>query len=450
MPDAGLAPGPRGALLWGSLRAFRSDPIGLLMAARRDYGDVVRLRLGRVTAHLVSHPRGIRHVLQTRHRHYTKRTRGIAKLREILGNGLLTNDGDFWLEQRRTMQPAFHRERIQGFGSLMARAASSMLDGWDRRGGSGPLRLDVAREMMVLTLRIVAEALFGADVEPMARDVDQALGVALHVTNDRVKQPFDLPAWLPTPGNLRFRRAMGVLDGVVATLIQRRRKGEARDDLLSMLMQARDPETGQGMSDRQLRDEVMGVFLAGHETTANALTWTLYLLSQHPDAEARLHGEVVRVLGARPPSHEDMKQLPAATMVIHESMRLFPPAWLFGRSPAEDEEIEGFRIPAGSLVFLSPYVTHRHPALWPEPERFAPDRFAPEKMATLDRFAYFPFGGGPRICIGAPFANLEMLIVLASIVARFRLRLTQGAVVEAEPLVTLRPRHGMPMLLERR
>ncbi len=450
MPDAGLAPGPRGALLFGSLVAFRSDPIGLLMAAQRDHGDVVRLRLGHITAHLISHPRGIRHVLQTRHLHYTKRTRGYTKLREILGDGLLTNDGDFWLRQRRTMQPAFHRERIQGFGSLMARAVSSMLDAWERRVGAGTLQLDVAREMMALTLRIVAEALFGAAVEPVAGDVDQALGVALHVTNDRVKQAFDLPAWLPTPGNLRFRRAMRVLDGVVEGMIRQRRRGEVRDDLLSMLMEARDPETGQGMSDRQLRDEVMGVFLAGHETTANALTWTLYLLSQHPDEEARLHSEVVRVLDGRPASHEDVKQLPVANMVIQESMRLFPPAWLFGRCPTEDEEIEGFRMPAGSLVFLSPYVTHRHPEFWPDPERFSPERFAPERIATLDRFAYFPFGGGPRLCIGAPFANLEMLIVLSSIVQRFRLRLAPGAVVEAEPLVTLRPRHGMPMLLEHR
>ena len=450
MPELRRAPSPRGGLVFGSLRAFRSDPIGLLMAARRDHGDVVRLRLGRITAHLVSHPQGIRHVLQTRHLHYTKRTRGIARLREILGDGLLTNDGEFWLRQRRTMQPAFHRERIQGFGALMARAVSCMLDDWERRSGSGPLQLDVAREMMALTLRIVAEALFGADVEPVAGDVDQALGTALHVTNDRVKQPFDLPSWLPTPGNRRFRSAMAVLDGVVEAMIRQRRRGEARDDLLSMLMQARDPETGQGMSDRQLRDEVMGVFLAGHETTANALTWTLYLLSQHPDAEAELHAELARVLGGRVPTHEDARQLPYAAMVIQESMRLFPPAWLFGRSPAADEEIEGFGIPKGSLVFLSPYVTHRHPELWPEPERVSPRRFAPEQAATLDRFAYFPFGGGPRLCIGAPFAKLEMLIVLASVVQRFQLRLAQGAVVEPEPLVTLRPRHGMPMLVEPR
>lgn len=450
MPDVRRAPGPRGGLVFGSLRAFRSDPIGMLMAARRDHGDVVRLRLGRLTAHLVSHPRGIRHVLQTRHLHYTKRTRGIAKLREILGNGLLTSDGEFWLRQRRTMQPAFHRERIQGFGSLMADAASRMLDGWERRFGEGPLRLDLAREMMALTLRIVAEALFGADVEPVAGDVDRALGTALHVTNDRVKQPFDLPAWLPTPGNLRFRGAMRVLDGVVLAMIQQRRRGEERDDLLSMLMQARDPETGQGMSDRQLRDEVMGVFLAGHETTANALTWTLYLLSQHPAEETELHAEVARVLGARAPTHENARQLAYASMVIQESMRLYPPAWLFGRSPAADEEIEGFSIPRGSLVFLSPYVTHRHPELWPDPERFSPQRFAPEQAARLDRYAYFPFGGGPRLCIGAPFANLEMLIVLASIVQRFSLRLAPGARVDAEPLVTLRPRHGMPMLVEPR
>jgi len=424
--------------------------VGLLMRARRDHGDVVRLRLASTTAHLLCHPRGIRHVLQTHHTHYSKKTRGIAKLRAILGNGLLTNDGDSWLRQRRTMQPAFHRERIQGFGALMAGAASSQLDAWERRAGGGPLPLDVAREMMALTLRIVAEALFGADVGPVANEVGEALGVALHVTNQRVKRPYDLPSWLPTAGNLRFRRAMRVLDGVVATLIQKRRQGETRDDLLSMLIEARDPETGEGMSDSQLRDEVMSLFLAGHETTANALTWTLYLLSQHGHEEERLHAEVAGRLGDRPPTREDVPHLPFTTMVLHESMRLFPPAWLFGRSPIEDDEVDGYHIPAGSLVFLSPYVTHRHPDLWPDPDRFSPERFAPERIAALDRFAYFPFGGGPRLCIGSPFALLEMPIVLASVVQRFRLRLAPGAVVEEEPLVTLRPRHGMPMVLEPR
>ena len=203
------------------------------------------------------------------------------------------------------------------------------------------------------------------------------------------------------------------------------------------------------MSDRQLRDEVMGVFLAGHETTANALTWTLYLLSQHPDEEARLHAEVARVLGDRPPTPEDARQLPLTTMVIQESMRLFPPAWLFGRSPAEDEEIEGFSIPAGSLVFLSPFFTHRHPALWPDPERFSPHA-TPQRSGDARPLRVLPFGGGPRICIGAPFANLELLVVLASLVQRSRLHLAPGARVEPEPLVTLRPRYGMPMLLEPR
>ena len=204
------------------------------------------------------------------------------------------------------------------------------------------------------------------------------------------------------------------------------------------------------MSDRQLRDEVMSVFLAGQETTANALTWTLYLPSQHGSEEDRLHEEAASRLAGRPPTREDVPHLPFTTMVLHESMRFFPPAWLFGRSPIEDDEVDGYRIPAGSLVFLSPYVTHRHPDLWSDPERFSPERFAPDKMAALDRFAYFPFGGGPRLCIGSPFALLEMPIVLASVVQRFRLRLAPGAVVEEEPLVTLRPRHGMPMILEPR
>ena len=332
----------------------------------------------------------------------------------------------------------------------MSKATVEMLDAWPRRLAPGHPRLDVAEEMMALTLRIVAEALFGAEVESATNRVGEALEVVLHVTNARVKRSFDLPPGLPTPENLRFRRAVRVLDDVVAGMIRGRRSGETRDDLLSMLMQARDPETGRGMDDRQLRDEVLTVFLAGHETTANALTWSFYLLSQHPEEEARLEEEVDRVLGGRVPTLDDIGSLPRTGMVVQEAMRLYPPAWLFGRSPSQDDEIDGYRIEAGSLVFLSPYVTHRHPDLWPDPDRFLPERFAPASLAAIDRFAYFPFGGGPRQCIGVAFANLEMQIVMASVVQRFRLRLAPDAQVDMEPLVTLRPRHGMPMLASAR
>lgn len=450
MASGRRAPGPKGGLLFGSLGAFRRDPVGLLMAARRDHGDVARLRLGPRVAYLLSHPRGVRHVLQTRHPNYTKNTRGVARLREFLGDGLLTSDGEFWRKQRRTAQPAFHRDRIQGFASLMVKATEEMLDAWQRRLAEGQARLDVAEEMMALTLRIVAEALFGADVGKATRQVGKALEVVLHVINARVKRSFDLPPGLPIPENLRFRRAVAFFDDLVAGVIRARRSGEARDDLLSMLMQARDPETGRGMDDRLLRDEVLTVLLAGHETTANALTWTFYLLSRHPDEEARLEEEVDRVLGGGVPALADFRQLPRTGMVLQEGLRLYPPAWLFGRSPSEEDEIDGYRIEAGSLVFLSPYVTHRHPDLWSHPDRFLPDRFAPATAAALDRFAYFPFGGGPRQCIGMAFANLEMQIVMASTLRRFRLRLCPDARVDLEPLVTLRPRHGMPMTVSAR
>jgi cytochrome P450 len=446
MASGGQAPGPRGALLLGSLRAFREDPVGLLVAAHRDHGDVVRLRLGPTVAHLLSHPRGIRHVLQTRHPIYTKNTPGVVRLRDFLGNGLLTSDGDFWRKQRRTAQPAFHRERIQAFASLMSTATGQMLDAWDRRLEAGSARIDIAEEMMALTLRIVAEALFGAEVGSTTHAVGEALEVVLQVTNARVKRVVGLPRFLPTPENRRFRRAVGVLDGVVEAMVGARRTAEARDDLLSMLVAARDPETGRGMDDRQLRDEILTVLLAGHETTANALTWSLYLLSRHPEEQVRLEEEVDRVLGGRAPTLDDLGSLTRASLVVQEAMRLYPPAWLFGRSPTEDDEVDGYRIEAGSLVFLSPYVTQRRPDLWPEPERFLPDRFAGASAASLDRFAYFPFGGGPRQCIGLAFANLEMQIVMARLAGRYRLRLAPDARVDIEPLVTLRPRHGMPMI----
>ena len=450
MRERRLAPGPRGGPILGSLSAFRRDPIALLTDAFRAHGDVVRLRFMRTTAHLVCHPRGIRHVLQTRHLNYGKGTRGIAKLRAILGNGLLTNDGESWLRQRRTLQPGFHREKVAGFASLIRRHATELALAWEQRAAAGPCRIDAAEEMMAVTLRIVAEALFGADIAPATQRVGRALSDALHVTNARVKAPFDVPPWLPTPGNLRFARAMRVLDGEVSGMIEARRRGAARDDMLSMLIEARDPATGEGMSDGQLRDEVMSLLLAGHETTANVLTWTLYLLARHPEEQERVHAEAAPALEAELSALEQARRFEYAGMVLQESMRLYPPAWLFGRSPLEDDEIEGFHVEAGSLVFMSAFVTHRHPELWPEPERFDPERFAPANAAALDRFAYFPFGGGPRLCIGAPFASLEMPIVLASLARRLRFRLAPDAVVALEPLVTLRPRHGMPLLVERR
>ena len=432
------APGPRGHPLLGSLPAARRDPLRLFMESFRDYGEVVRFRFGPMVAHLVSSPSGVNRILAENNKNYGKQTRGYESLRYVLGNGLLTSEGEFWKRQRRIAQPAFHKQRIAGFGQAMVRAASEAAAGFEARRGQV---IDVAEEMMRLTLRIVGETLLGYDPSDAAGEVGPALGFLLRMVNERTSRLifFGRPV-LPTPENFRIRRSLATLDGIVQRIISERRKAPG-DDLLSMLMEATDEITAEKMDDKQLRDEAMTVFLAGHETTSNALTWTFLLLARYPAALRELRAELAQVLGDRDPTTEDLPKLPFTRMVIEESMRLYPPAWTIARSVAQDDEIDGFQIPAGSIVFVSPYVVHRHPGIWQDPEGFDPRRFAGEKP----RGAYFPFGGGPRLCIGNGFAMMEAELVLATIARRVRFELQPGHPVVPEPSITLRPRYGMKM-----
>ncbi len=441
------APGPRGHALLGSLPAYRQGRLRFFTDTAREYGGVVRVRLGPRVIHLVSHPDGIKHILQDNHRNYRKGER-YDRLVPVLGRGLLTSEGEFWLRQRRLAQPAFHRQRLGAFATIMTEATAAMLARWEREAWRGQ-PLDIAAEMMRLTFAIVGRTLFSADVSGEADAVGQALTIALREADRRIRSTIPLPERLPTARNRRVREAIRTLDGVVYNLIAARRDGrDAREgDLLAMLLAARDEETGEGMSDRQLRDEVMTIVLAGHETTANALAWTWYLLSQHPEAEEHLRAEVATALSGRTPGIEDLAALSYTRMVIEEAMRLYPPAWAVGRTALVDDEIGGYRIPAGKTVVLSPYVTQRLPQFWDDPERFAPERFRPERVAARPRFAYFPFGGGPRLCIGNGFAMLEAQLIVAMVAGRYRLRLVPGQRVEPEPMVTLRPRGGLPMTL---
>jgi cytochrome P450 len=435
------APGPRGHLLLGSLPDAQRDPIQLFMSAFRDYGDVVRFRFGPMVAHLVSSPAGVNHVLAENNKNYGKQTRGYKNLRYVLGNGLLTSEGELWKRQRRIAQPAFHRQRIGSFAQAMVRASEDAAAGLEARRGQV---VDVAAEMVRLTLRIVGETLLGHDPSDAADQVGSALAFLLHTANLRTSRILDLPPFLPTAKNMRFRRALATLDGVVLGMIAERRKNPGdRGDLLSMLMEARDAETGEAMDDRQLRDEAMTIFLAGHETTANALTWSRLHVSRYPAALRELRAELAQVLGGRSPTLEDLPRLRFTRMVLEESLRLYPPAWIIGRSATEADEIGGYLIPARSIVFVSPYVVHRHPRLWEDPEGFDPQRFSAEK--TLPKGAYFPFGGGPRLCIGNTFAMMEAQLVLATLLQRVRLELEPGHPVALEPSITLRPRHGMRM-----
>ena len=409
------------------------------MDSFRDYGEVVRLRFGPMIAHLVSSPAGVAHVLAENNKNYGKQTRGYRNLRYVLGNGLLTSEGETWKRQRRIAQPAFHRQRIAGFATTMVRAAEDATAGLESRRGH---EVDVHHEMMRLTLRIVGETLLAHDPTDAADEVGAALTFLLTLANDRTRRVFDLPPIFPTRQNLRFRRALATLDSVVLRMIADRRKNPAdRGDLLSMLIAARDAETGESMDDRQLRDETMTIFLAGHETTANALTFTWVLLSRYPAAFRELQAELAQVLGGRSPTGDDLPRLTLTRRILQEAMRLYPPAWIIGRSATGRDEVGGYEIPARSIVFVSPYVVHRHPGLWSDPEGFDPQRFAREPP----RGAYLPFGAGPRMCIGNGFASMEAELVLATMAQKVRFELVPGAEVVLDPSITLRPRNGVRM-----
>jgi cytochrome P450 len=451
-----LPPGPRGELIRGILPEFLADPLGYQLRLTRIYGDVVRLRVLVWDALLINHPDYIRYVLQENYRNYSKQMDEYRRLGWILGQGLLTSDGDLWLRQRRLAQPAFHRKRIEAYGTIMQEAAREMLDQWQEPACQGK-PVDVAEEMMRVTLRVVGETLFSVDLSDAANAIGPAFSFVNEYLSKDAEQFLAIPRWVPTRRNRQFQAAVAQLNQAVDQIISRRRQHpEDSGDLLSMLMMARDEETGEGMSDRQLRDEVMTLMLAGHETTANSLTWTFYLLSQHPAVAQNLRHEIDRVLVApetgrkRPPAVADLPQMPYTRMVIEESLRLYPVAWTFGRMALADDEIGGYQVRAGTPIYISTYAVHRHPDFWDAPDTFDPERFTPERSEGRHRFAYIPFSGGPRQCIGNNFAMMEAQLILASVVQRYQLELVPGHPVEPEPLITLRPRYGLPMQLEAR
>ncbi|MBU8894264.1 cytochrome P450 [Corallococcus sp. M34] len=452
-PAASVAPpppGPRTEPLLGNMRALRRAPLDYFLAQVREHGDVVRFWLGPKPVTLVAHPDGVRHVLQDNVRNYNKQTRGFAVVRELLGQGLLTSEGDFWLRQRRLAQPAFHRQRLASFASTMVEAAEELATRLDARCAPGAA-FDVAEEFNHLTLSVTSRTLFGSDIgASVSRDIGEALARVQAFANARLTQLLPLPRALPLPSHLRMRRDLDMLDRVVRELIERRRADTGtHHDLLAMLMEARDEDTQERMSDTQLRDEVMTLMVAGHETTASALSWTMVLLSRHPDVRRRLETELAQVLQGRSPTVEDLPKLALTRRIIDESMRLFPPAWISSRAALQDDVIGGYHIPAGSFVLVSPWVTHRHPRLWENPEGFDPDRFLPELERERSRFTYFPFGGGPRQCIGNQFSLMEMVLVLATLVSRLRLDLAPGHPFVPAPAITLRPRPGVWMTASR-
>lgn len=444
-------PGPVPPWPLGIINQFQDNPLAKMEELAQQYGDAIRFRaILHYYGYFFFHPDHNQHILQDNNKNYTKIPHpSMLILTPVVGTGLLTSDGDYWRRQRRLAQPAFHRKRIAGFATTMTDAVQMMLAQW-QHGRT----LDVAAAMMHLTLEIAGKTLFSIDLTREADTVGEAF-TAVNTEIARISpRPFAyqrlkyLPWWRSSKiihGNTT------VLDEVVQKIInERRTSGQQKDDLLGMLMEARDEETGEAMTDQQLRDEVMTIMLAGHETTAVNLAWTFYLLSQHPPVRQRLEAELAEVLNGRVPTMADIANLTYTTMVIEESMRLYPPAYIIARFGHEPDNIGGYDTPANTVLNLSPYLTHRHPDFWDSPQSFDPERFTPERKAERPRYAYLPFGGGPRQCIGNNFALTEAILLLASISQKFRLDLKPGHPVMVEPLITLRPKNGLPMNLTAR
>ena len=403
------------------------------------------LRLGPKRAFVVNHPDLVEEVLVTHNKCYIKHF-ALRIAKTTLGNGLLTSEGDFWLRQRRLAQPAFHRERIAGYAATMVDFTERMLATW----ADGQAR-DAQDDMMRLTQEIVVKCLFSADVSGRSGEISGLMEESMRCFTARVNTLFKMPDYIPTPLNVRSKRVARRLNDLVYQIIaDRRANGEDRGDLLSMLLHAHDEDDGSGMTDRQLRDEVMTLFMAGHETTANTLAWVFYLLANHPEAEAALHAELDDVLGGRALTVADLPRLKVADMVVTETLRVYPTVWIVGREAIEPTEVGGYPVPVGMTVYMSQWVLHRDPRFFDDPEAFRPLRWADGLAKRIPRYAYFPFGGGPRVCIGNTFAQMEAVLLLATIARRYRLKLAPNAVVTPLPTMTLRPERGVHVVLERR
>ncbi len=444
-----VPPVPPGHWLLGNGPEASCDPLGFYTRVWHELGDVVMLSaLHTYRWYLVVHPSGVERVLQTNQSNYRKPRVFKQSVGLLTGLGLVTSEGEFWRRQRRLAQPAFHRQRLALLGERMARAAVEMTDRWEQTYARTRETFDVAEEMTALTVRIAAETLFGADISRDAAEFSAALKVALAHVSRRMRTPFNVPEFIPTARNRRFNAARRALDQIVFRIIGGRRRDAAdRGDLLSMLMLARDEETGEAMDDRQVKDEVMTLLIAGHETTAAGLAWAWSLLSGSARARGRLGAELSTVLGGRAPGVEDLPRLAYTRQVFEETMRLYPPAWGQPREAVAGDEIGGFRIEPGRLVLVSQYLTHRHPDFWERPEEFEPERFAPENAAGRPRFAYFPFGGGARQCIGNHFAMMEAQLVLAAVAQRFFPEVPEGRRPELDATFSLRPLGGVPVSL---
>jgi cytochrome P450 len=440
-----LPPGPKGTLVGGSLRAFSAQRLDFFLNVARQYGDLASFRFGPRRMFLASHPDLIEQVLVTDAKYYTKHF-GARMYKPVLGNGLVTSEGDFWLRQRRLAQPAFLKNRVLSYAPVMTDLTRRMLARW-RSGQS----VDIHDEFSTLTSAIALKTLFGLDDAGDREQFVESLRLAFDLLSLRFRDLVRLPMWVPTPRNLRTKRATAnlyrVVDGFIAAGRARKEPG---DDLLSRLVAAQDDD-GSRMTEAQLRDEAMTLYLAGHETTALTLTWSWYLLATHPDAETKLVEEWSRVLGGRSPAPDDLPNLPYTDAVITEAMRVYPPVYLIGREATRELELGGYRVRKGTTIFMSQWVSHRDPRYFgPDPEVFRPERWLDGLAKRIPKYAYYPFGGGPRVCIGNTFALMEAAILLATVGQRYRFTLDAGAIIDLSPQITLLPTYGIPATLQMR
>ena len=442
-------PGPRGTPILGNLRALRRDPCGLFLRAAVEHGGLARIRVAHLSAYLVSEPAFIKRVLVDNMRNYVK---GVSyqALRHLLGEGLLVAEGETWRRQRRIVNPAFARQALVDHVPAMRDVTAALCDRWEAGAAAGE-PFDLVAEMMGLAFQVVGVTLMGAEIADEMAEVAAALPAAGEWVYRHMQAPIRIPPSIPTPANVRFRRVVRALDRVVHRVIAKHRdeaEGGARD-MLSMLVAAED-ETGARLGDVELRDQVITFLLAGHETTGSALAWVLALLADHPLVEARVIAELDAVTGGRPVTAQHLPALVYLGQVIDEAMRLYPPAWSFTRTAVAEDFLGPYRIPRGAMVVVSPWVNHRNPAWWRDPEMFDPDRFAPDRAKALETYHYFPFGGGPHLCIGKYLTLTELKVAVATIAQRFRVTRAERSPIGVEAAVTLRPAGAVPVRAHRR
>jgi cytochrome P450 len=443
-------PGPRRQGLFGCLRAFQKDQLNFLRDIWRTYGDYVRIpTVPGYDMYLLADPAAVEHVLVKNHKNYGKMPMLTRPIRLVIGNGLFASEGDFWLRQRRLSQPAFLRSAIVRLADRMTSAVDGFIRTWQNEADGRTV--DLSAEMTRLVLHIAAGTLFGADVGGDADAIAGAQRPIFDMVRHKLDNPLSAPLWLPTRRNRAFRSAKGVFDAVVLRLIEsRRRSGPAGNDVLDLLLAARDEESGTGMSDQQLRDEVMTLLFAGLDTTTAGILWAWHLLARHPQVQEALHDQVAARLQGRTPTADDLPHLPLATAVLEEALRLYPPAPGLPRVSAEADEIHGYPIPAKAIVTVSQWLIHRHHDYWDDPDAFRPERFLPGGGKERPKLAYFPFGAGPRVCIGNTFASIESALILAALAQRFQFRPADDREVEPDMTFVLRPKGALNMVVRKR